>query len=1203
MQSNIIPLHPALVQGQLSCGIKYKLLHCPLPKKSVELRLLVGVGSLEEEEEERGFAHFVEHLGFKGTKSWDRQSLVNYLQSLGSSWGADLNAATSFLDTKFRLVLGFDETTFRSRFGLGLDILCEWASSMNISKNDVEEEKQIILAEFRSKQGLSQRLVKKYWSAVFGSESKSNNRFPIGLPEVFLNCTHEQLREFYTKHYRPENMTILIVGDVGDRVEEICSILDDQIVEFGGCSISSVPKTTFSIPDFHTEDEIICLYDQELTTSSVTVEFFKPIQPASTEDFVTSDVMARLMVSILDRRLDNLAKGFGQTDEAAIAPFISGGLSIREFVRGLSCVGMTATLKQTDSAGSVEESIRCALKALLLEMRRISELGIHEEELASAKERWRNAFKEKMNADSRIEASTLANDLESHVLGDCKSVFTTQREEATICLSCLESVTLEMITSFLSLLDMHLSEAHSQRHYRAGVPGCFRVLWVQLPPQKPILSTPPSTTALAEDAIDSAALRRLLAELRTEVAAAPLLQWAKPPRIFAEDVICAAQVLLAEKNETSLISPPKSGSALVGDSTCTAAFGQCGENCGCSPFNFLPAAFLKQQRRSDGVLKAAESSTAFTTPPSVTSAAVERDMPTAEALDVRLANGVNICLKWMKDHSPNRVSMQAFAFGGSSELTEAEETVFSMLDEVGCRSGFAAGDSEPESGERLLCGRNIDDLQSRTKTRVNTQRHTYHRGIGGSSQSDTVELMLALLTLKMNAQIISPEELLKSVKVESEQMEHRENSPEFVFMERARIVCCGDEHIFRPLNKTKLAEVNPLSGQPLYDRAFMADPTAFTFVFVGDLPSKDVIIPLIDRYVGRFAPNQELLRSRGQWVRPQPALAVPLPPSRSSVALAASTEAESEIESAVAQLSLDGSTNELALSTAVTSHSPTSSTMVSTTSRSPFTRLGTNFVFPQYPVRETMRKRVSDKTSTLMVFRADLPDADTDDLIVCFALDVACRVLQLRLLDVLRIRLGKVYSVSVEKSRNSLSPFSMVSVVTECDQDDLEQVHNAIDDEIRSLQSVGPEESAVAGILETMLLMHARSLVNSSYWLFWCLDSYKAYGLHRLRVGEDAVQEGLAATARAAWVDGAIVTRSTGRVNLLREHITPARVQGVFQTFFSLQRSVRLSLQPLLPPPSLRAPTDKDKEPSEAGEAEPESKLEAPSTPLVQSSS
>jgi len=277
------------------------------PSGTAELELIVNVGSMNEEDSEQGYAHFIEHLGFKSTKNFPNYEIVKELENIGCQYGPDVNASTHLLETKFRLslALALSDTSSNSNSNStaspaldrlanlkkGVFILGEWAFGMQISERDVDEERQVILAEYRAKHGLSRRMLSNYWPQVFTEKSRISHRMPIGIPDIFMNVKHTELKAFYRKYYTPGNMSVLVTGDFGDRIEEIeqhlCKTLDDAYASTAsdaGDGASAVLPLASDPPILdirpylpkHTQDVVIALCDKEIYAPSLCFEFCPP---------------------------------------------------------------------------------------------------------------------------------------------------------------------------------------------------------------------------------------------------------------------------------------------------------------------------------------------------------------------------------------------------------------------------------------------------------------------------------------------------------------------------------------------------------------------------------------------------------------------------------------------------------------------------------------------------------------------------------------------------------------------------------------------------------------------------------------------------------------------------------------------------------------------------------------------------------------
>ena len=204
-----LKISPKLEMGILENGLTYYIYPNHKPEGKGSLHLVVGAGSLQEDDDQLGLAHFIEHMAFNGTTNYPENELVRYLQSTGMKFGADLNAHTGFGETVYKLQVPTDKPEELEK---AFEILREWATEITFLPQDVEDEKNVILEEWRLRQGLRQRISDAQKKAVFG-ESRYAERFPIGDPEIIKNATPELLERYYKKWYVPENMAVIAVGD------------------------------------------------------------------------------------------------------------------------------------------------------------------------------------------------------------------------------------------------------------------------------------------------------------------------------------------------------------------------------------------------------------------------------------------------------------------------------------------------------------------------------------------------------------------------------------------------------------------------------------------------------------------------------------------------------------------------------------------------------------------------------------------------------------------------------------------------------------------------------------------------------------------------------------------------------------------------------------------------------------------------------
>jgi len=208
-----IPFMENARTGVLPSGMRYFLLENTQPEGRAYLTLAVNAGSVLETEEERGLAHFVEHMAFNGTARFARHELIDYLRSLGMRFGPEVNAHVSFDETVYRIEVPV-ETGPDGRRRIpdrALMVLDDWSRNISFNPDAVDSERLVIIEEYRFRLGARDRINRQVFPLLFRG-SPYADRHPIGVLEVIENATAEQLRAFYEKWYRPENMAIIIVG-------------------------------------------------------------------------------------------------------------------------------------------------------------------------------------------------------------------------------------------------------------------------------------------------------------------------------------------------------------------------------------------------------------------------------------------------------------------------------------------------------------------------------------------------------------------------------------------------------------------------------------------------------------------------------------------------------------------------------------------------------------------------------------------------------------------------------------------------------------------------------------------------------------------------------------------------------------------------------------------------------------------------------
>ncbi len=204
-----LPVDTAIILGEFSNGLTYYILENRKPENRAQLWLVVNAGSILEDEDQLGLAHFTEHMAFNGTKNFAKQEIINYLESIGIKFGPEINAFTGFDETVYMLQLPTDSAEIIEK---GFQILADWAQNVSFEPEEVDKERGVIIEEWRLGRGAEMRMLDEQLPGIL-KDSRYADRLPIGKVEVIENFDHESLKRFYDDWYRPDLMALIAVGD------------------------------------------------------------------------------------------------------------------------------------------------------------------------------------------------------------------------------------------------------------------------------------------------------------------------------------------------------------------------------------------------------------------------------------------------------------------------------------------------------------------------------------------------------------------------------------------------------------------------------------------------------------------------------------------------------------------------------------------------------------------------------------------------------------------------------------------------------------------------------------------------------------------------------------------------------------------------------------------------------------------------------
>ena len=392
-----IPVDPNVKIGKLENGLTYYIRNNGKPEDKVELRLVVNAGSILETDKQQGLAHFMEHMNFNGTTNFKKNELVDYLQSIGVKFGADLNAYTSFDETVYILPIPSDDP---EKLEKGFQIIEDWAHNTTLTDEAIDGERGVVLEEYRLGLGPDKRMLQEYLpKMLYGS--KYAERLPIGKKDVLENFDYATLRNYYKDWYRPDLMAVVAVGDLD------VATLEQKIKDHFGKikSKSDAPqREEFALPN-HDETFVTVATDPEAPFSRVQVMYkdsFKSPVTKTTKDY--KDLVVRSLFStMLNNRLDELRNE-----------------SNPPFVFGYSYYGGTYARDKNayqSIANTSETGQMAGLKAILEENERVKRYGFQEGELQRAKKellaRMEKAYKDRDKQESgRIVGEYINNYLE-----------------------------------------------------------------------------------------------------------------------------------------------------------------------------------------------------------------------------------------------------------------------------------------------------------------------------------------------------------------------------------------------------------------------------------------------------------------------------------------------------------------------------------------------------------------------------------------------------------------------------------------------------------------------------------------------------------------------------------------------------------------------------------------------------------------------
>ena len=362
----VLPVDPNVRIGKLENGLTYYIRHNDQPAQRAEFYLATNVGAFQEEDDQDGLAHFLEHMCFNGTKNFPDKKLLEYLQSIGAEFGQNINASTGFEQTQY--MLNNIPIVREGIIDSCLLVLHDYAHYVTCAPEEIDAERGVILEERRSRRDANWRMFERMLPYYFG-DTQMARRTLIGGEEQLKTFKYESLTNFYHKWYHPDMQAVVVVGDFD------VDMMEQKIKDtFSSIPAPETPTVKPIIPIPGNEEPIVAVItDPEATSSSIELMWrgdALPKEYASTDVAFATDIIKSIISDAFAERMEAITA-------SSTAPFLSGGLGVGSLVEGTDAVMANVSFKDGE--------YKQALAAFYTEIERFKRHGITEGELERAK--------------------------------------------------------------------------------------------------------------------------------------------------------------------------------------------------------------------------------------------------------------------------------------------------------------------------------------------------------------------------------------------------------------------------------------------------------------------------------------------------------------------------------------------------------------------------------------------------------------------------------------------------------------------------------------------------------------------------------------------------------------------------------------------------------------------------------------------------
>jgi zinc protease len=387
LAGSLVPADPAVLIGKLPNGLTYYIRKNTEPKNRADLYLVNKAGSVLENDDQQGLAHFVEHMAFNGTRDYPKNELVNFLQKSGIKFGADLNAYTSFDQTVYQLPMPTDSAKL---FAKGFDILANWAGFDTFDDSEIDKERGVVLEEERLRGKNAQERIQLQTLPIILNNSRFAQRLPIGKEDVLKNFKHPLIKDFYKDWYRPDLQAVVAVGDFDP--QKVLALIRQNF--------SEKPLVKYEIPA-HKQTLVKIVTDKEQPYTIAQIIVKRPGTVVKTTLDMLQNMRISLFNSMINARISELT-------QQSNPPFLFAQSSYGDFLADLEAFSSIVVTKP----GELEKGV----KAIVAENERVQKFGFTQTELDRAKQSVLAMLDQQFNEKDKTRSSVFVNQYQQNFL-------------------------------------------------------------------------------------------------------------------------------------------------------------------------------------------------------------------------------------------------------------------------------------------------------------------------------------------------------------------------------------------------------------------------------------------------------------------------------------------------------------------------------------------------------------------------------------------------------------------------------------------------------------------------------------------------------------------------------------------------------------------------------------------------------------------